>query len=383
MSCAVYDLALGEVDTIVSREFPKGIKKIYFQNVLLEHLDHSILGEMANVVDIIDINKAKALTWISVPNTYRSFSIVTSALKRIDLEPNSSLILLRISSCNLDAMPITIQQAAQLYLLAISGCRLQVLDLASVCTNSYLRSLDLSHNKIKYIVNTSTRSCDVYNSLSALVLTRNMIKTVNLELFNVFVNLSSLYLQNNQIRSVSGDLAHNSLINLQMYGNELEHLDICSWNVPSLEKIMLERNRLTMLPECINNLTSVQILSLGSNLLPTSFTIDSVAGMDSLRLLGLSNNRLTSVMLNSVWFPKSLQYLDISYNNLTSLDLSFIPMPLLRVSVSHNCISCFDVNGTSPKVTQLSMARNPIDCSWRTAEMREHVQCLRTSAKVC
>ena len=131
--------------------------------------------------------------------------------------------------------------------------------------------------------------------------------------------------------------------------------------------------------ECLNNWTSVSKLYLKYNKL-TNFNIESVAGWNNLTRITLSCNKLTDIVLNSVHFPKNLASLEINQNYLSTLDLSFIPVRSLRVSVNFNLISSFDVNNISPNVTSLSMMGNPVDCSWETELEQLYSECVRHDA---
>ncbi|KFB53843.1 AGAP005668-PA-like protein [Anopheles sinensis] len=99
--------------------------------------------------------------------------------------------------------------------------------------------------------------------------------------------------------------------------------------------------------------------------------------MWNLKQLDLADNNMTAIALNSTRFPPKVHTLGLERNLLTNLNLSYIPVTNLQIDVAHNLISSFDVNGTSPNVTSLQMACNPIDCSWYFAEEKESAVCER------
>ncbi|KFB53844.1 AGAP005668-PA-like protein [Anopheles sinensis] len=99
--------------------------------------------------------------------------------------------------------------------------------------------------------------------------------------------------------------------------------------------------------------------------------------MWNLQQLDLADNNMTAIALNSTRFPPQIHALGLERNLLTNLDLSYIPVKDMYIDVAHNLITSFDVNGTSPNVTSLQMACNPIDCSWYSAEQKESAVCER------
>ncbi|KFB53841.1 AGAP005668-PA-like protein [Anopheles sinensis] len=102
--------------------------------------------------------------------------------------------------------------------------------------------------------------------------------------------------------------------------------------------------------------------------------------MWNLKDLDLASNNMTSIALNSTRFPPQIHDLRLKRNLLTNLNLSYIPVKEMYIDVTHNLITSFDVNGTSPNVTRLEMACNPIDCSWYSAEQKESAVCDRDHA---
>uniref|UniRef100_A0A182KHJ7 Leucine rich immune protein (Coil-less) n=1 Tax=Anopheles christyi TaxID=43041 RepID=A0A182KHJ7_9DIPT len=379
--CYLYDVSSQE-DTFAYQYIPKDVDILTVENVMMEHVDHSILDGVPSFIDNLIIQNSYTLRWISVPQAVGNLLIVTSNLRRIDIEANSSMTYLGVSLCDLVKVPDALQNARQLEWLHITSCKLQGLNLASLCDNAHLGTLNLMGNKIRYVVNTSTRYCGMYDTLASITLSENLLTTVNMELFGVLVKMDTLYLHNNRIRALAGELIHSTVIELRMDGNKLMDLDLCGWCVPSLTRILLDRNNLTFIPECLNMLTNVSLFTMRSNQL-SNFSIESVAGMNNLRHLDLSCNKLTMVSLQTVNFPANLELLNVDYNNLTALDLFFIPVKVaLQVRVSFNLISNFDVSVASRNVTQLTMYDNLIVCEWNTPLVRERNRCNKTEGNV-
>ncbi|XP_061514578.1 leucine-rich repeat protein soc-2 homolog [Anopheles gambiae] len=351
------------------------------QNVFIKHMDYSILEKLPSFIDILVIFNSKKLQWLDIPSALSMVKIQISSLRRIDIAANSSISFLTILGSNLTSVPITLQNAKKLKGITITHSKLSEIDLATFCDYSSLSELNLERNMIRYVVNTSTKKCRVYNTLTKLVLDRNMLTTVNMELFNVFSTLRGLVVQSNNITSLSGQLYHDTLETLSFDGNKLKHLDLCGWYVPSLNTLSIAANELSTVPECIHSWTRVTSLFLSQNKL-TKFSIESVACMNNLTWLELQCNQLTEITLNSARFPAKLELIDIRTNNLTSLDISFIPAQALDVNVEYNLISRFDVNNTSQNVTSLRMLGNPVDCSWSSLLDRSYSGCNRSDASI-
>ncbi|XP_041777224.1 leucine-rich repeat protein soc-2 homolog isoform X2 [Anopheles merus] len=377
--CYIYNFQ-SKGDIFAFQHISTNFHVLNLQNVLMKRVRQWILERLPPSVDTLKIGNSNKLKWISVPQALRYLHVRYSGLRRIDIAANSSLSILHIfSSDKLMKVPPAIKNAPKLEYLRLRECGLRMIDLATFCNHAYLSELRLDSNKIRYIVNTAKSNCSFYNSFTRLVMSRNMLTTVNVELFNVFANLRTLNLKMNRITSLSGRLVARYLDQFGVDRNKLEQVDLCGWDVPSMETVVFASNDLTTLPECLNNWTSVSQLLLQHNKL-TNFSIESVAGWNNLTSLTLSCNKLTDIVLSSVHFPKNLASLEINQNYLTTLDLSFVPVRSLRVSVNFNLISSFDVNNISPNVTRLSMMGNPVDCSRETELEQLYGECIRHDA---
>ncbi|KFB53840.1 AGAP005668-PA-like protein [Anopheles sinensis] len=201
----------------------------------------------------------------------------------------------------------------------------------------------------------------------------NLIQSVDLGLFRVSNRIVGT---DNQIARLSGNLISDYLNYIAISVNKLQMLNICEWDTPNLNGLNLSNNLLTSLPQCLENLKNLRDLRLASNRI-TSVTIESFATMWNLQLLDLADNNMTAIALNSTRFPPQIYALGLEKNLLTNIDLSYIPVKDMQIDVAYNLISSFDVNGTSPNVTSLQMACNPIDCSWYSAEQKESAVCER------
>uniref|UniRef100_A0A182KDJ7 Leucine rich immune protein (Coil-less) n=1 Tax=Anopheles christyi TaxID=43041 RepID=A0A182KDJ7_9DIPT len=312
--CFIEDFELDD-SAYAFKHIPSNVKTLLMLNVLIKHMDLLVLEKLPRSVDTLHIQLSYALKWISIPRTLRWVTVVNSKLRRIDIAANSLMNYLDISSSDVVKVPLTIQNARKLSYLRISSSKLSAIDFATFCDHTAMKELLLDDNKIRVIANSANRYCGIYDSLISLVLSQNKLTAVNMELFNVFVKLNVLSLQSSSITSISGHLALETLSDLWMDGNGLEQLDLCGWNVPSLSNLALAANLLTLVPECINNLTNVHTLTLSSNRI-FYFTIESVAKMSSLRtlktdlavLVNLSRGGYISIIDN--WWENWKQFYD-------------------------------------------------------------------------
>ncbi|XP_062704954.1 leucine-rich repeat-containing G-protein coupled receptor 4-like [Aedes albopictus] len=80
-----------------------------------------------------------------------------------------------------------------------------------------------------------------------LSLIGNSIQTVQLDQLQGLDNLESLQLTDNEIKHIhnQGSVSLPSLTNLHLANNRLTHIDVCSWNMPTLSYIDLRFNFLT------------------------------------------------------------------------------------------------------------------------------------------
>uniref|UniRef100_A0A1S4HE50 LRR-7030 n=1 Tax=Anopheles gambiae TaxID=7165 RepID=A0A1S4HE50_ANOGA len=186
---------------------------------------------LPSFVTHVDVRNSPALKWIDVPNATLNLTVLYTSVQRIDVVANSSVDYLMVTKCNLEKIPRTIQNAQRMRLLIMSSCKIDGLDMASLCANRELTTLILTNNKIP-----------------------NMLKTVNIELFNVFVQMNSLFLHRNRIKSIAGRLVHDALLQLRLENNKLTGLDMCHWHVPSIVLVTFMDNPMKTIPECLNNL---------------------------------------------------------------------------------------------------------------------------------
>ncbi|XP_035904409.1 leucine-rich repeat-containing protein let-4-like [Anopheles stephensi] len=361
--CTLFDLASVE-DTFVYQYVSRHIVQVILDNVLLERLDGKVLRQYPPFVKCVDVQNSATITVMSVPVNVTCLRIVATGLSKINFVQRSALLRLMVEKSQLNAIPCTIENARSLTFLEIVEANVRHLDLGTLCEHSRLESIVLKRNKIRYVRNSATRSCPLYDALVFLKLKENRLKSLNLMLFSRFRRLNFFDISNNRLASIStGTLTLDTIERFDMNNNRLTEISFCTWMLPRLRSLMLWCNSLTVVPACVQSWTNISFLSLTSNKL-TSFAIESVAGLDNLQQLYLAWNRIEFVKLNGAQFPSSLELLDITGNLLHQLDLSFVPSRSLTVKVEMNFITGLDVNSTTANGSASHLTSNPIDCSW-------------------
>ncbi|KFB53842.1 AGAP005668-PA-like protein [Anopheles sinensis] len=298
----------------------------------------------------------------------------------MEFEENDKLTVLEIINSSLTSVTPTIGLLKNLSKLEIVQSYIHLLNLGIFCGLAKLSTIDLYRNRITSISSDSTRSC--FFNMTDTNFSNNLIDSVDLGLFR---ESNSIAGKDNQITLLSGNLISDYLDYIDLSLNKLQMLNICEWDTPNLNELNLSGNLLSTVPQCLENLKNLRELRLTSNRI-TSVNIESFATMWNLQQLHLADNNMTAIALNSTRFPPKIYALGLKMNLLTYLDLSFIPVKDMQIDVAHNLINSFDVSGTSPNVTSLQMACNPIDCSWYSAEQKESAVCDRDHAvgvKVC
>uniref|UniRef100_A0A182KGJ7 Uncharacterized protein n=1 Tax=Anopheles christyi TaxID=43041 RepID=A0A182KGJ7_9DIPT len=361
--------AFAKLDSLVSLDFssnqitfielntphyPKNLQLLKLRNNRLTSLDLSFVP-----VQLLEVNVQRNLISCFDANQ----TSPNSGLKMIEFGERNALTYLYVGESNLVNIPETIKLLKDLIKIEMIQCLIHAIDIEQFCDLA-LQLINFYANRIHHVVNSAaSKNCILYESLQSLILSANLLKTINMELFNPFRNMLSVSISENGLEAVLGGLQTNASLGMGLAKNKLNAIDFCKWNVPHLIVLHLHHNKLTTVPSCLDKVHQLTELRLVSNQL-VNVSIESFAVMDGLKTLDLSYNRLTSITLNSYRYPPNLEYLGLSDNNLTELDLSLVPVPSLEVDVKMNRIASIDFNSVSPNVTKLSMTANPIDYSW-------------------
>ena len=364
-------------DFFVNQYVPSDVKSVRYRNVLLDKVEGYFFHAIRRHVKNVDIIQSSALRWISIPGQMNvsSYSVIQTSVRNIQIDARNAITVFSVSDSKLVMIPESISNLKASVNIAVERCLVDALDMAKFCDLSQLQVLNFAANRIRFIINSSTKRCSVYDSLQILALPNNLLTTLNMEIFNHFGKIQMLEVKQNRIKAVLGRFESTASLQLLLSKNKLTSIDFCGWNVPNMTSLEMDYNELTTVPACLDNVNSLTLLSIRTNRIQ-NVAIDSFAKLKRLVTLDVSFNNLTTIMLNSPHYPTSLRDLWITGNNLSQLDLSLVSVPSLELDVRMNCISSMDVDSISPNITKLNMAANPIDCSWKTVADRINVTCV-------
>ncbi|XP_050079260.1 leucine-rich repeat transmembrane neuronal protein 1-like [Anopheles maculipalpis] len=382
MRCVGYSCTITDVRTVeelfVMHYIPAKIRFTTMENVQIKHLHTSCIDQVQSKFRSIHIHKSNTLSvlTVSAAASWLSLTFRYTGLKDIIFEKHCKLETLTVAYSRLVTIPATIYRGTALTSIEMTHSAIQTVEMALFCNLSRLKKLNLSANKVRTVVNSGSRTCTVYDSLEEWNMSQNLLKTISMTLFRPYRMLRVLHLKKNLIRLFAGSFASDMLQSLDISDNKLKVFSLCQWRIPFLTALSLNDNQLSKLPFCLDNLKTLAKLEMDDNQLEDIDFID-MAWMDNLENLNLSGNKLRSLTLNSSDFPMKLKKLCIDGNNITKLQLLVVPGVALAVNAQNNQITDFDKNATSPKISELEMKGNPMDCSWKNLESRMNSECYR------
>ena len=255
-----------------------------------------------------------------------------------------------------------------------------------------MNSLDLSHNKLTELSNTSRDFHDI--QISYLYLHYNQLTSIQANTFKR-ASFRYLYLRNNQIAYIDSNGFVNcsvswylylyanplkyiraygfnggSYYRIYMYGNEIRFLVTNAFHGISSTELDLSNNQISYIEEAAFNTSSVDTLDLHdnalTNLLPMAFI-----GL-SVNELSLYGNKIV-VYPGDALFPLNLKVVDLRYNEineipdgsfdfasaLETLDLDFNAIARLQGGLFDNAVSLKNLSISSNSIAY--MAKNLFD----------------------
>ncbi len=263
----VYKAHEKNIDILYKASLPKLPKAIYFYgNVELNALDYG---------------SKKALQRL-----YQRIPIV--------FEDNEKPIkYLDLSNQNIYYLPEQFARLQQLQYLSLKNNHLQAIH-PNLASCHQLRKIDLSSNALQYI----PEGLQYLNQLHSIDLSDNLLTTLPLSMQQM-IALRSLDLSN----------VHPAMA---LYNNQFKSIPAVVYRMPWLQKIFLEKLGLQKLSSKINNIDSLQVLSLNGN-----------------PLLNLEQ------LFRTLEQMPQLQALDISFLGRTELPVSVSKLKHLKVLLWH------------------------------------------------
>ncbi|XP_053661053.1 leucine-rich repeat transmembrane neuronal protein 2-like [Anopheles marshallii] len=374
--CDIYETRTN-ADFFVHQYIPTNVDTVYYRNLALEFVNSAFFITIPPHVTKVHILQSKQLKWVQVPGqrNITHMNIAYTGLRRFDVGKNSAIAELLVADSNLLKVSSSMSNLRTTVRIEHSNCLVQVLDMGVFCDLNKLEHLNFFGNRIKHLQNSATNACSAYGSLKTIILSRNLLKTLNMGMFAPFRVLDCLTANENRVETVLGSYTTYADLQLILAKNKIKSIHLCDWNVPRMRWLELQYNNLTTVPNCLEKLSNVTDFKLAYNQISNA-TIESFARMDSLIYLDLSYNRMTSFILNTTRYPPNLRTLWIAGNNLTELDLTAVPVRALEVQAQENFIGSMEVERISPNVITLCMSQNPIDCSWTTLQERLNLTCV-------
>ncbi|KAJ9592527.1 hypothetical protein L9F63_015800 [Diploptera punctata] len=242
-----------------------------------------------------------------------------------------------------------------------------------------LKRLHLCHNNIREL---SPDEFNELDSLEDLQLGHNQLTSLNGSLLPLrslrCLNLTNNLMEEFSLQEIIGlrrlriiDLSHNKISRLS---GQLENLVEPETRIVELR---LDYNLLHSLDGALMGVHGLQKLNLSNNLLE-NFAPDDLIGLEDLRILDVSFNRLNTLEETSKTFLPSLEYLYASHNALTELKQDFHGLPsLCWADLQDNFIQSIEQDLAAktrcrmhglPGTLKVFLSGNPVQCNAQLLE---------------
>ncbi|CAL1267963.1 unnamed protein product [Larinioides sclopetarius] len=357
--------------------------KLSFNNLV--HLDTSIFLPLRHSLEVLELSSAfgyqiypidvfikplENLEWLLLDNngiTSISFSLIHQ-LKR--------LIHFDISSNNMKKLPSDMflnSRNNRLNSIHISNNRINRLKYHLFKNMHSISQIFLFNNKIQVIENQAFMNC---SNLHTIVLSNNNLRYIEPSAFYNLSKLTNLYLQDNKLELFSLDIfeGNTSPININLSNNFIEILSLgnsTSSYLLNIKSLDLTKNKITQIPGILSNSISndlhclflshnkisnlsespfpkLQILHLSHNDIRSYVTFVSHC-CPQVQILALDHNIISIIEGESFSQMQSLRILDLSYNRITSLpDNAFTGTKLERLNISQNFLTIVPMTAIGP-----------------------------------
>jgi Leucine-rich repeat (LRR) protein len=280
------------------------LEHLNLNNNEIEHLESDVFRGLIKL-QYIDLQR-NMLKYLH-PDTFQSLT----NLQRLYLSKNSGLQI------PTDHNPII---SRSLKILGISGCNIRSVSVNTFANVSALQWLDLSYN---YLLILDMNILKVLPKLSVLNLTHNEIKEIIPGIFEKFNSLEYLYLDHNIIEHLRRNTFYG-MINLKhvgLQGNKLQYLHPDTFlGIPNFQGLYLSKNPEIKVPNNVQFISSHSLKRLGvSGCKVSSMSIETFANVSELEWLDLSYNYLSILNMNTLKLLPKLTALNLTRNQISEI----------------------------------------------------------------
>ena len=181
--------------------------------------------------------------------------------------------------------------------------------------------LYLQHNHIRSI---PSGAFTAFQNLVSVQLDENGLTQIHPQAFEGNSELKYIYLTGNQLETIRSETFTGvpNLLQLYLQKNRIHKIEEGAFSgLPVLEKLSLSENNLTQIPGFLNELITLQFLSLAQNHL-TNLDKYTFHNLENLQGLDLRNNKIVTIEADAFSGLKLLKVLDL-YNNSISETSNF------------------------------------------------------------
>uniref|UniRef100_A0A182QXC3 Leucine rich immune protein (Coil-less) n=1 Tax=Anopheles farauti TaxID=69004 RepID=A0A182QXC3_9DIPT len=220
-------------------------------------------------------------------------------------------------------------------------------------------------NKVRFLEVSSNPSLVV--TITELLLSDNLIETIDGAFFLPLKKLAYIDLQRNRIQRIDGRpvvLPRGKEIILS--DNQLRALNCTLWQTPRMMDIFLQGNNFTRMPVGLEQLPYLRQVVLMRNLL-YAMDLRRLEGSYNLTKIDLSYNQLRTVMVSGsgrLSLP-NLTSINLSFNQLTKLDYGRWDFPNLAIlTLTANLLTRLpNLFQLFPKLERVVVQQNPLSCN--------------------
>ncbi|XP_050077091.1 LOW QUALITY PROTEIN: toll-like receptor 6 [Anopheles maculipalpis] len=371
-------------------DYSYNIQFVVFEKSSLEELPKQLFDTFNNI-------HSANLTRSAIRHVNRYSLERASTLQVLDLSHNAlnelsgncfsganAMIKLNLSYNNISSIDnMAFNTLSNLATLLLTGNQLQSLDSTVFDSLVLLRTIYLDSNKLQVIEeNLFSNNAMLENVL----LQGNRISVVEEGAIVTKNNhvLSTLSLRNNNLTKLN--LKEVNVKNLYLANNKLEEIYLSPW----VESVYAENNRISNI--LMNNSSRMNLVTLDLSNNSIS-SIESIQHLESLRILGLSHNRIGPLNITSLSKltnlqrlglertfvsnlqhgtfaqQESLKWLDLSNNNLDRFDFDILTSStgLEKIYLDGNRLKSIDyqfLKKTFPSLVEIGLSDNNWNCTY-------------------